>query len=113
MKQQSPKHLSQGSSGQWQAKLSDRQKQKVEQVAGAMLDLHLLSYPLITSIGLPSLPEDLDSAALEQAIVISHRSPLDQIQRFANFLNSQRTISAKANLVRDWLLDKIKRLVKS
>ncbi len=110
MKQQSPKHLRKGSSGQWQTKLSDRQKQKVEQVAAPMLDL--LGYPP-TQQDLPNLSKDIDRAAWESAIAFSHRSPLDQVQRFYGFLNSQRTISAKANLAKDWSLGKIKRLVKA
>ena len=108
MKQQSPKHLRKGSSGQWQETLSDRQKQKVEQVAAPMLKL--LGY-LSTDKNIPNLAKDIDRVALERAINASHRSTLDHAQRLYDFLNSQRSISAKANLAREWSLGKIKRLV--
>ena len=110
MKQKSPKHLRKGSSGQWQEKLSDRQKEKVELVAAPMLDL--LGYSL-TQRSIPDLPENMNLAVLDRAIAISHRSPIDQILRFYNFLDSQRSIMAKAYLARDWSLGKIKRLVKA
>ncbi|MDJ0569950.1 MAG: sulfotransferase domain-containing protein [Pleurocapsa sp. MO_192.B19] len=110
MKQQSPKHLRKGSSGQWQTKLSDRQKQKVEQVLAPMLEL--LGYPP-TQQHLPNLPQNIEQAALDKAIAASHRSTLDQIQRFYSFLHSQRSISAKVNLAKDWSRSKIKRLVKA
>ncbi len=74
--------------------------------------LDLLGYPP-TQQDLPNLSKNVNQAALETAVNISHRSPLDQVQRFYGFLNSQRTISAKANLAKDWSLDKIKRLVKA
>lgn len=107
MKQQSPKHLRKGSSGQWQGTLSDRQKEQVEQVAAPMLKL--LGYS--TTGDLPRIGTGIDRAELEAAIATSKRSPLDQVQRFYGFLNSQRSIIAKANLARDWSLGKIKRSV--
>ena len=107
MKQRSPKHLRKGSSGQWQDKLSDRQKQTVERVAAPMLEL--LNYPLTTA-SLPNLPDEIEPEVLERAISTSHRSSLDQIKRFYDFLQSQRTIDAKANLARDWSIGKVKRL---
>jgi len=109
MKQQSPKHLRKGSSGQWQEKLSDRQKQKVEQVAAPMLDL--LGYSL-SERNIPDLPKNINRAVLDHAISTSHRSTLDHVHRFYSFLNSQRSISAKANLAKDWSLGKIKRSIK-
>lgn len=111
MKQKSPKHLRKGSAGQWQSTLSDRQKQQVNHLAGSMLQL--LDYPQINSNNLPSLPNSLDRAALDKAIAASHHSPFDRIKSFYSFLNSQRSISAKANLARDWSLGKFKRLVKA
>ncbi|MGD1921548.1 MAG: sulfotransferase domain-containing protein [Pleurocapsa sp.] len=108
MKQQSPKHLRKGSSGQWQEKLSNHQKQKIEQVAAPMLDL--LGYSLNERTK-PYLPERINQAVLNHAIATSERSSLEQVQRFYQFLSSQRTISAKANLAKDWSLNKIKRLV--
>ena len=108
MKQQSPKHLRKGSSGQWQEKLSSRQKQKIERVAAPMLDL--LGYSL-NERTIPYLPEQINQEVLNHAIATSKRSSLDQVQRFYQFLNSQRTISAKANLAKDWSLNKIKNLV--
>lgn len=111
MKQQSPKHLRQGSSGQWQSYLSDRQKAKVQQVAAPMLTL--LNYPLITASSLPNLPEVLDQALLAQAIANSERSLIEQLQRFFDFLGSKRSLSAKANLAKDWSLSTIKRYIGS
>ena len=108
MKQQSPKHLRKGSSGQWQEKISDSQKQTIERVAAPMLDL--LGYSL-TKRTIPALPEQINREVLNQAIAISHRSTSDQVRRFYEFLSSQRTVSAKANLAKDWSLGKIKRLV--
>ena len=108
MKQQSPKHLRQGSSGQWQETLSDRQIQTVARVAAPMLDL--LGYSL-TARNIPDLPQSINPQVLDYAIATSQRSPLDHLQRFYNFLHSQRSISAKANLAKDWSLGKIKRLV--
>jgi len=108
MKQQSPKHLRQGSSGQWQDKLSDRQQQKVVQVAAPMLDL--LGYST-TARNIPDLPENINPEVLNNAIATSERSALDQLQRLYHFINSQRSIQAKANLAKDWSLSKIKRLV--
>ena len=107
MKQQSPKHLRQGSSGQWQDILSDRASEKVARVAAPMLDL--LGYSL-TQRTIPELSQ-IDSAILNNAIATSKRSALDHLQRFYDFLNSQRSISAKTNLAKDWSLGKIKRLV--
>ena len=108
MKQKSPKHLRKGSSGQWQEKLGDRQKEQVERVAAPMLDL--LGYSTVQR-KIPSLSNQIDKVLLEQAIATSERSPLGQVQRFYSFINSQRSISAKANLARDWSSNKIKRLV--
>ncbi len=108
MKQKSPKHLRKGSSGQWQEILSDRQKQKVEQIAAPMLNL--LGYSLIQR-NIPNLPENINPAVLDNAISTSHRSALDHVNRFYSFLNSEYSISAKANLARDWSLGKIKGLV--
>ncbi len=110
MKQKSPKHLRKGSSGQWQDKLSDRQKQKVEQVAAPMLDL--LGYSL-TQKNIPCLPEKINPAVLDYAIATSHRSTLDQAKRLYEFFYSKRSISAKANLAKDWSLGKIQRLIKA
>ena len=108
MKQQSPKHLRKGSSGQWQDKLSDRQIEVVAQVAAPMLNL--LNYSL-TAKSIPNLPQNINPEVLNHAIATSERSALDHLQRFYNFLNSQRSIYAKANLAKDWSLGKIKRLV--
>lgn len=107
MKQQSPKHLRKGSSGQWQDKLSDRQKQTVEEVAAPMLKL--LNYPVATSEGLPKIPDKIDLEVLERAVTISHRSPFDQVKRFYDFVYSQRSIDAKLNLARVWSSGRIKR----
>ena len=108
MKQQSPKHLRKGRSGQWQDILSNAQQKKVARVAAPMLDL--LGYSL-TQRTIPELPENINSADLDSAIATSERSALDHLQRFYDFLNSQRSISAKTNLAKDWSLGKIKRLV--
>ena len=108
MKQQSPKHLRKGSSGQWQDKLSDLQKEKVARVAAPMLDL--LGYSL-TKRNIPNLPARINPEVLDYAIATSERSALDHLQRLYDFVNSQRSISAKANLAKDWSLGKIKSLV--
>ncbi|WP_019507046.1 sulfotransferase domain-containing protein [Pleurocapsa sp. PCC 7319] len=110
MKQQSPKHLRKGSSGQWQDKLSARQQERVAKVAAPMLDL--LGYSLTTR-NIPDLPQKIDQKVLDYAIATSERSPLDHLQRFYNFINSQRSISAKANLAKDWSFGKIKRSIKA
>lgn len=107
MKQQSPKHLRQGSSGQWQDKLSDRQKQQVERIAGSMLEL--LNYPPVEQ-DLPKLNE-YDRSTIEETMVTANYSSLEQIARLTSFLNSRRSVTAKANLARDWSMGKIKRLV--
>ena len=109
MKQQSPKHLRSGSSGQWQEKLSDGQKQRVDKIAGSMLEL--LSYPPAS----PDLPKigKFSSQAVEQAVVASRYSALDRVERLLNFVNSKRTVSAKVNLIKDWLFGKFKRLVRA
>ena len=108
MKQQSPKHLRQGSSGQWQDKLSQRQQEKVARVAAPMLDL--LGYSL-TKRTVPNLPKNINLEVLDYAIANSERSMLEQIQRFYDFLNSRRSIAAKAYLAKDWSLGKIERLL--
>ena len=108
MKQKSPKHLRKGSSGQWQDILSDCASEQVARVAAPMLDL--LGYSLAERT-IPNLPEHINQKVLNHAIATSERSALDHLQRFYNFLNSQRSISAKAYLAKDWSLGKIKRLV--
>jgi aryl sulfotransferase len=108
MKQHSPNHLRKGRSGQWQTVLSDRQKERVRQVAAPMLDL--LGYSTDTT-SLPSIPKDLEPVALEGAIALARYSPFDRLRSFYNFVNSQRSMSAKANLARDWSLGTIKSLI--
>jgi|GEM_PF-735287 len=107
MKQQSPKHLRKGSSGQWQDKLSDRQKQQVKRIADSILEL--LNYSP-TAQDLPKLNE-YNRSALEEAMATADYSSLEQIARLNNFLNSKRSVAAKANLAKDWSVGKIKRLV--
>ena len=109
MKQQSPKHLRKGSSGQWQDRLSDRQKYEVERIAGSMLKL--LNYPP-ASQDLPKLTK-LSAKEIEQAMARADYSSLEQIARLTGFLNSNRSISAKVNLAKDWSVGKFKRLVKT
>jgi aryl sulfotransferase len=109
MKQQSPNHLRKGSSGQWQTILSDRQKERVQQLAAPMLEI--LGYPLTNSTSLPSISDCLEPIILDKAIAITQYSPLDRVRRFYDFLSSHRSISAKANLARDWSLGQIKSLI--
>ena len=107
MKQQSPKHLRKGSSGQWQDKLSEGQKQKVEKIAGSLL--RSLNYPPAEA-ELPELKQ-MSSSSIDLAMSEAHHSNLEQITRLTNFLNSNRSVEAKLNLARDWSLGKFKRLV--
>lgn len=108
MKQQSPKHLRKGSSGQWQNKLSVRQKQKVEQIAGTLLEL--LNYPPAAA----DLPElGLSNVALDRAMAEAEYSSLEQVERLLNFVNSNRSLTAKVNLAKDWSMGKFKRLVRA
>ena len=108
MKQKSPKHLRKGSSGQWQDVLSDRQKQEVEQIAGSMLEL--LNYPP-ASQDLPQF-EELSTVAIDRAIAKVKSDSPGRIVSLINFLNSNRSVTAKLNLALVWSSGTIKRLVR-
>lgn len=112
MREQSPKHLRKGKSGQWRQVLTSAQKAKAEQIAGKMMDL--LNYPISEAEeSLPNLPTNLNQSQLKIAIAPSQKNFSDHVKHIYNFITNQRKFEAKVDLFKDWFVKKAKRLVKA
>jgi len=111
MKKQSPKHLRKGKSAQWRQVFTSEQIAKTQRIAGEMMTL--LNYPVLeTDKTLPCLPLNLTQNQVETAIAPAYRNLNSQIEKIHKFITNDRTLSAKANLFKDWSFNKIRRLVK-
>lgn len=111
MKKQSPKHLRKGKSAQWRQVFTSKQKAKAERITGEMMEL--LNYPISESEDrLPCIPLNISQSQLETAIAPSSRNLGDNVKQLYDFINSERTLNAKANLFKDWSANKIKRVIK-
>lgn len=107
MKRHSPDHLRKGRSGQWVDALTPEQQAHAERVAGPMLEL--LGYPVeapATAERGPALPGAVDPEALERAIAASERSAMEEVQRVAGFLLSDRSWRAKTDRMRSWVRER-------
>ncbi|MGB3640187.1 MAG: sulfotransferase domain-containing protein [Rivularia sp. (in: cyanobacteria)] len=111
MKKQSPKHLRKGKSAQWRQVFTSKQKAKAERIAGEMMEL--LNYPISESEeSLPSIPLNISQTQLETAITPAKLNVSENVKQIYNFITSERTLNAKANLFKDWSTNKIKRVAK-
>ena len=111
MKKQSPKHLRKGKSAQWREVFTSKQKAKAERIAGEMMKL--LNYPILEAEKtLPSIPLNISHSQLETAIAPSSRNLGHNVKHIYDFINSERTLNAKANLFKDWSTNKIKQVAK-
>lgn len=112
MKKQSPKHLRKGKSAQWRQVFTSEQNAKAQQIAGEMMTL--LNYPLSeTQENLPCLPLNLNQSRIETAIAPSEKDLSSHVEQIHKFITNDRTLNAKANLFKDWSINKIRRLVKA
>ncbi len=111
MKKQSPKHLRKGKSAQWRQVFTSAQKAKAEQIAGEMMAL--LNYP-VSSVeeSLPCVPLNLSQSQLETAIAPADINFSDRVKQIYNFIASERTLNAKANLLKS-SAKKVKQLIKA
>ena len=111
MKKQSPKHLRKGKSAQWRQVFTSKQKAKAERIAGKMMEL--LNYPISEAEeSLPSIPLNISHSQLETAITPAKLNVSENVKQIYNFITSERTLDAKANLIKDWSANKIKRVIK-
>ena len=92
--------------------MTSNQKAKAEAIAGEMMAL--LNYPLSSAEeSLPCVPLNLSQSQLKTAIAPADIKFSDRVKQIYNFIASERTLNAKANLLRESSAKKVKRIVKA